>query len=124
MLDDFARSRWGSDEKAMAFEAELLAELDSYQGREAFGDWMHSQGKHEDVSRDEFTIFFGARPEDRDSLRLKTAWVLRDLERARPEKSKSYGGALHYYAGASDYEEYLAWRKAAAEKNGKITPRN
>ena len=58
-LEALAEKRWGSDVKAMEFEAELIRELMTPEGAEAFGEWMHSIGQHLDVQPKDFSGPFG-----------------------------------------------------------------
>lgn len=119
-LEAFAEKRWGSDAKAMEFEAEVVVELVSRHGGEAFGHWMHSIGQHLDVQPTEFSIpFQNVHARESHNQRVVLARVLRSALDHPPNKWKGMRG-MTYICGWKDYEMYLAHRKAAASAAHKV----
>lgn len=49
-LEAIATARWGNDTVALQFEADLIQELSTTEGKLAFAQWLHSQGQHTDVA--------------------------------------------------------------------------
>lgn len=112
-LAAFAEKRWGSDSKAMEFEADVIVELVAQNGGEAFGHWMHSIGQHLDVQPNEFsTPFQSVHVRESHNQRMALARVLRSAIDHPPNKWKGMRG-MTYICGWKDYEMYLEHRKAA-----------
>lgn len=117
VFEKLAEKRWSNDADALNFEAAVLNELQTNDGKHALGDWFHGRGMHKDVSRDDFSVSFDICPPNKNySKRLNTAALLQGLVHTRPHKSNAYAwnGKWWYVAGWQDYEEYLAWRKTVA----------
>ena len=116
-LEKLSEKRWSTDVDAINFEASILNELQTNDGKHALGDWFHGRGLHKDVSRDDFSLSFDTCPPNKKySKRLHTAALLIGLVHTRPHKSNAYAwnGKWWYVGGWQDYEEYLAWRKTVA----------
>lgn len=116
-LEKIAERRWSNDTNALSFEAGLLSELETKEGKCALGDWFHGRGLHKDVDRLEFSVRLDSTPTPRKNytLKLNTAAVLEGLNRGSPHKFSSFTSDKWYYVcGWQDYEEYLAWRKSVA----------
>lgn len=116
-LEKIAVKRWSNDVVALNFEASILSELQTNDGKHALGDWFHGRGLHKDVPRNDFSLSFDLSPPKKNySNRLNTAAILVGIDHTRPQKSNAYSrtGAFWYVCGWQDYEEYLAWRKSVA----------
>lgn len=116
-LEKLADKRWSNDVDALNFEANILSELQTNDGKHALGDWFHGRGLHKDVPRNDFSLSFDLCPPKKNySNRLNTAAVLQGIDHARPQKSNAYSrtGTYWYVCGWQDYEDYLAWRKSIA----------
>ncbi|TBR77025.1 MAG: hypothetical protein EPN64_04710 [Burkholderiaceae bacterium] len=113
-LEALAEKRWGNDVKAMEFEAELIRELMSPGGAEAFGEWVQSTGRHLDVRPQDFSGPFDhggilSSYKQRDTV----ARLIQAAINNSPHKWQGMG-RTHYSCGWKDYEMYLEHRKAAA----------
>lgn len=116
-LEKLAEKRWNNDVAALNFEASILSELQTNDGKHALGDWFHGRGLHKDVPRNDFSLSFDLCPPKKNySNRLNTAAILVGIDHTRPQKSNAYSrtGSYWYVCGWQDYEEYLAWRKSVA----------
>ena len=119
-LEAFAQARWGNDNEAMLFEANLIQEVLTSQGREAFGHWMHSMGSQLDVKVEHFTACFDSlssltreSPTNRKAVAqlIETA---SDRAYCQPSQFIAYDKSTRYCFGLKDFENYLHHRKAAA----------
>lgn len=114
-LEKIALKRWNGDVHALNFEAEILAELETKEGKCALGDWFHGRGKLKEVEREDFLLSHNKPQSNKEySLRLNTAALLEDLVHNKPDKYNSYSKEWRYVCGWQDYEDYLAWRKSVA----------
>ena len=116
-LEQLALKRWNNDDNALKFEAELLHELQTKDGKLALGDWFHGRGMHSDVAREEFSMQISTTPPKKIySLALNTATLLQHLAEQNALKSNAYSskGTWWYVAGWKDYEDYIEWRKTVA----------
>ena len=119
-LEAVAEKRWGNDQKALAFEADVIIELVSQHGGEAFGHWMHSIGQHLDVKPEDFVFSFDNIP-NREFFyqRQVLTKLIRNAMNLSPHKWSGRQG-MNYSCGWQDYEMYLAHRKAAALATEKL----
>lgn len=113
-LEAFANNRWGTDPKALEFEADVIIELISQKTSDTFGHWMHSIGEHRDVKPEDFqapfqNVYGTASHHDRKVL----AKLIKGATDKAPHKWMGLHGMVYAY-GWKDYERYLQHRKAAA----------
>lgn len=125
-LEAIASVRWGDDVPALQFEADLMAELGTQEGRLAFARWVQSKGdyaalKLENIHCPVERLESPSRAHDYEprvaTLRSKAAWTIQRAqnERARPLTWGGNGGRdLSVCCGCSEYEAYLAFRKGVA----------
>ena len=113
-LEAVAEKRWGNDQKALAFEADVIVELVSRNGAVALGYWMHSIGQHLDVKPEDFSIDFdNVRLQESHHQRKVLARIIQNAIGRTPLKWAGQRG-MSYSCGWGDYELYLTHRKAAA----------
>ncbi|TAM36949.1 MAG: hypothetical protein EPN61_15275 [Burkholderiaceae bacterium] len=120
VLEALAEKRWGGDLRAMEFEAEVITELVTRTGAEAFGQWMHSIGQHLDVKPEDFSLpFDNVHVTQSAKTRQVLANIVRSAVNNAPHKWSGMRG-MNYAAGWKDYELYLEHRKAAASEAVKV----
>lgn len=107
-LEALATARWGTDDAAVQFEADLVKELGTKEGRMAFAQWLHSRNEHTDVSLDGISSCIDRLGEG-STVRQKLAFRLREDRRATDNQ---WGTRL--IASFATYERYLAHRKEVA----------
>lgn len=119
-LEAVAEKRWGNDQKALSFEADLIVELISRNGAAAFGHWMHSIGQHLDVKPEDFSFSFdNVHVQESHHQRKDLARVIQAAMGRTPLKWAGQRG-MSYSCGWGDYELYLSHRKAAALATEKL----
>ena len=90
-LEAIAEKRWGNDLKALAFEADVIADLHSRNGRNALGHWMHSIGLRTEVKPE--NISFAFIKLTRDESYVQRAVLARIIREASQQKGL-YGPVL------------------------------
>ena len=119
-LEAIAEKRWGNDLKALAFEADVIAELQSRNGRDALGHWMHSIGLHTEVNPEDISFPFAKLSWNESYLqRAVLARIIRDASTVKGQKWRGIRGTP-YDLSWDQYEQYLAHRKAAAVAADKV----
>ena len=119
-LEAVAEKRWGNDPKALAFEADVVAELSSRYGAVALGHWMHLLGQHLDVKPEDFSIDFdNVHNQESHHQRKVLARIIQGAMGRAPLKWAGPRG-MSYSCGWGDYELYLTHRKAAALATEKL----
>lgn len=125
-LDAFAQARWGDDGQALQFEAALMTELGTQDGRLAFASWVQSTGNYAGLKLENIhcpveRLESPSRTHDYEpklaTLRARAAWTVRKTqsERERPLTWGGNGGRdLSVCCGWSEYEAYLTFRKGVA----------
>lgn len=112
-LDKLATERWGNSTAAAEFEWDLMVELQTREGRQALGKWMHAQGRYTDIAADRFHGPFLYRT----LLGInKTREAAHCLDEVHSSVHQYTEARLYCHIGTIDYEKYLAARKAAAEQ--------
>lgn len=117
-LDCEAHARWGSDDKAMEFEWQLIVEVCSEAGRQELASWLQSQGQYTGIAKDKFHLTFTLYAVKFDSLQaMRRAAIGVLLERSgdlfKPTNVSWCG--KHCHVGMADFERYLAHRKQLAQ---------
>jgi hypothetical protein len=113
-LVEIADKRWGKDAEALAFEVDLLRELNTDLGREAFGDWMHSTGRQLDVKSKDFSTPASSGSFISAASRCEVvAQFVRQEQRTEAHKWESIRG-WHYSCSWAEYESYLTHRRTVA----------
>lgn len=112
-LDKLATERWGNNTAAAEFEWDLMVELQSNEGHQALGKWMHAQGRYTDIAADKF---FGPFLRQRLPGINKTREAAHCLYEVHWSVYQYTEARLYCHIGTIDYEKYLATRKAAAEQ--------
>lgn len=118
-LEALAKSRWGDDEQAVKFEADLIAELATADGQLLFATWCHSVGKYRQCAIDQINcrvdrLLPGA------SLRIRTALTVEEGKtRQEPNLWQARSGPT-VICGWPDYEAYLAYRKEVDKASARI----
>lgn len=118
-LEAFAQARWGNDDQAVQFEFDLIAELGSRDGRQAFAAWCHGAGKHVDCSVENISCDIPLRPGP--SMRARAALSVREGQENRRTANKWSG--IHgptVICSWADYDAYLVFRKEVAKSSEKI----
>lgn len=113
-LEATAQERWGSDERAVKFEHDVIRELASNEGQLAFGAWCHSRGKYLECEATEIRC-----PIDHiENGATQRASIARTVQRSKadhrlPSRWRGMHGNSVICCWA-DYEDYLADRKKAS----------
>lgn len=113
-LEAIAAARWGDDAAALQFEADLIEELSSADGKLAFAHWLHSRGEHTDVALPNIASCVDRLSEGR-TLRERAAATVEQEKRQTDNKWSGMQG-LHVICSWQTYEHYLAHRKVVAAK--------
>lgn len=125
-LEAFAQARWGDDGQALQFEIDLIAELETQDGRLAFARWVQSLGNYAQLKIENIhcpveRLESPSRTHEYEpkliTLRAKAAWTIRraQSERGSPCTWESYGGRGPSVTCAfSTYEQYFGFRKEVA----------
>jgi hypothetical protein len=113
-LEAIAAARWGHDTAAMQFEADLIQELSTLDGKLAVAHWLHSQGQHTDVALQNISSCVGRLSEGR-TLRERVAATVLSEKRNADNKWPGMNG-LNVICSWRTYEQYLAHRKDVAAK--------
>lgn len=117
-LEATAAARWGDDAQALQFEADLIQELSSADGRLAFAQWLHSRGKHLDVPLENITSCVQGLGDGR-MLRERVAETVQNGKGQKDDKWPGQKG-LNVNCSWQTYELYLAHRKDVAAKTDGI----
>jgi hypothetical protein len=111
-LEKIAAARWGNDAAALQFEADLVQELGTEDGRLAFAQWLHSRHEHMDVPLNAISCCMERLGTGSD-LRQKLADRVRE-ERRTTDNQWYTGGRGRLIASFATYERYLAHRKGVS----------
>jgi hypothetical protein len=117
-LEALATARWGTDDAAVRFEADLVQELGTSEGRLAFAQWLHSRDEHTDVPLDGISSCIDRLGEG-STVRQKLAYRLREDRRATNNQWGTRQG-MRLIASFAIYERYLAHRKDVAAEASSI----
>lgn len=112
-LESIANARWGSDAQALQFEADLVLELGTNEGKLSFGQWLHSIGEHTDVPLANISCCIG-QLENGATLRERMALTIETEKRSTDNKWPGRDG-LRVICSWRTYERYLAHRKEVAQ---------
>ncbi len=113
-LEKIAAARWGNDSAALQFEADLVQELGTEDGRLAFAQWLHSRHEHMDVPLNAISCCMERLGTGSD-LRQKLADRVRE-ERRTTNNQWGTGERMRLIASFATYERYLAHRKGVSEE--------
>ena len=117
-LEAIAAARWGADTSALQFEADLVQELASQDGRLVFAQWLHSVGGHTDVALENISCCIGGLQAG-GTLREQLAATIEQDLRATDNKWGAMRG-LVAICGGRTYERYLAHRKDVAARTSAV----
>lgn len=117
-LEKIAAARWGNDAAALQFEADLVQELGTEDGRLAFAKWLHSRHEHMDVPLNAISCCM-ERLGTGSNLRQKLADRVRE-ERRTTNNQWGTGERMRLIASFATYERYLAHRKGVASEASNI----
>lgn len=110
--------RWQGNAEACAFEASIIEELMTKEGRISFAQWMHSTGQYRSISPENFAfnVKFGV---DKN-LEIRTIQAINSdlngdsLSQWGMGYYRGHSGHEYYHIEKSSYEAYLTWRKSMA----------
>jgi hypothetical protein len=109
-----AHARWNGDALACAFEASILEELGTNEGRISFANWMHSNGRYLDVMPENFT--FHVRMEHGDCMEAKVIRAIQDeSSRWGSGYDRTFDGRVYFHVDRPTYDQYLVWRRSIAD---------
>jgi len=113
-LEVLAAARWGSDTAALQFEADLIQELATPDGKLAFAQWLHSKGQHTDVALENISPCADRLSEGRTLRERVAATVLNEQRNTDNQWASQQGPRV--ICSWRTYEQYLAHRKDVAAK--------
>ncbi len=113
-LEALATARWGDDTAAIQFEADLVQELGTPDGRLAFAQWLHARREHTYVPLSGISCCV-ERLGNGANLRMKLAHMVREERRTTNNEWGTQQG-MRLIASFATYERYLAHRKEVASK--------
>lgn len=119
-LEVIAQERWGQDVAAVQFEADLMREIGTQEGRFSFGQWVHSTGRHLDVKIENIAPAIDrlqAGPTERAQAAL-TVQETKDRCRTTHRWNGMHGPSV--VCSWADYEAYLIYRKEVAQTSARI----
>ena len=111
-LEAIASARWGNDTAALQFEADLIRELFTSDGKLAFAQWLHSKGEHRDVALPNISSCMDRLYEGR-TLREQVSATINN-EKGRTDNKWPGMKGLTVICSWLTYERYLAHRKDVA----------
>lgn len=117
-LETIAQARWGKDAAALQFEADLIQELSTLDGRASFAQWVHSNGEHTDVDLKKISPCVD-HIRDGKTLRERMAATVEENRRSTDNKWGTVHG-LNLICSWRIHELYLAHRKEIASKTAGI----
>lgn len=119
-VEAVAQQRWGQDAAAVGFEADLMRELSSREGRLAFGQWLQGSGRHHDVKVEDISCAVdGLAPGQSERARAALT-VLQGKDRHPHEHRWDSQRGPAVVCRWADYEAYLAYRKEVAQTTARI----
>jgi hypothetical protein len=115
-LEAIAQTRWGGDETALRFEADLVLELATKEGQSEFGQWLHSLGEHLDVPVVNMRACM-EQPSERVGVTLRER-MASEIKRNGRDRDNKWGAqqGMMLICSFRTYERYLAHRKDIAAK--------
>ncbi len=119
-LEAVAVARWGNDEKALQFEADLMSELGTPAGRLAFAIWVHSTGSYLVVSLSEISCTVNQLSHYGSTLRERAAETVKEGMRSRTPNQWSGMSGPTVICPWQDYEAYLSYRREMAKTTARI----
>jgi hypothetical protein len=117
-LETVAQERWGDDDLALNFEAELVQELATKEGGLQFAIWLHSTGRYQNIEEDNISCCVQKLGRG-ETLRERLASSVLNEKGAREHKYW-LGNKCKLISSWPIYEEYLRHRKDLAEKTSSL----
>lgn len=118
-LEALAQARWGDDDRAVKFEADLIEELGTSEGRLAFACWCHSVAKYSQCAIDQISCGV-ERLMPGSSLRIRAILTVEEGRTRREANLWQARTGLTVICSWADYEAYLAYRKEVDKASARI----